>query len=151
MKGVWKGAHPVHPNLERFQAIDKGKGMEVVRECLSVDFLRGRFDSLEDIRGFPKIDRMGEMIFMSPAREADIHFRQVEFQLGGDQKVNSEIHTSHTKKQVMIHQTCFFPWGITHRLRGQWGPFPFLGKGPKEGLSKTLYICRDWRTSWPPS
>ena len=82
--------------------------MKVVLECLPIDFLRGRFDSLEDIRGFPKMNSMGEMIFMSTAREADIHLHQVEPQIRSDKKVNSEIHTSHTKKQVINSADLFF-------------------------------------------
>jgi hypothetical protein len=99
--------------------------MKVARERLPIDFLRGRFDSLEDIRGFPKMDLMGEMIFMSPAREAHIHLHQIELQLGSDKKVNSEIHTQHTKKQVILHRTCSFsPWILTviqksNRAKGQ--------------------------------
>jgi hypothetical protein len=51
---------------------------------------------------------------MSPAREAYVHLRQIELQLGSDKKVNSEIHTQHTKKQVIIRQTCSsFPWILT--------------------------------------
>jgi hypothetical protein len=82
--------------------------MKVVLEGLSIDFLRGRFDSLEDIRGFPKKDLMGEMIFMSPARKARIHLRQVECQSRSDKEVNSEIHASHTKKQVIDSPDLFF-------------------------------------------
>jgi hypothetical protein len=95
--------------------------MEVIRECLSIDFLRGRFDSLENIRGFPNMDRMGEMVFMSPAREAHIHLHQVEFKLGSDKKVNSEIHPSHTKKQVpdSIDLFLFFLDTDRHLLKGQ--------------------------------
>src|SRR4030067_3847449 len=82
--------------------------MKVVRERLPIDFLRGRFDSLEDIRGFSKMHPMGEMIFMSPAREAHIHLHQIKLQLGSDKKVNSEIHTQHTKKQVIDSPDLFF-------------------------------------------
>jgi hypothetical protein len=58
------------------------------------------------------MDPMGEMIFMSPAREADIHLNQVERQIRSDKKVNSEIHTSYTKKQVINSaDLSFFPDG----------------------------------------
>jgi hypothetical protein len=83
--------------------------MDVILECFSIDFLRGRFDSLENIRGFPIMDSMGEMIFMSPAREAHIHLHQMELQFGSDKKVNSEIHAPHTKKQVIDAPDLFFP------------------------------------------
>src|SRR5512135_2390303 len=101
MKGLREGTHTVHPDLERFQAADKRKGMKVVIEGLPVDFLRGRLDSLKDIRGFPKMDPVGQIIFMSPAGEAHIDLYKVERQIRSDQKVNSEIHGSHTKKQVL--------------------------------------------------
>ncbi len=74
--------------------------MKVVFKGLPVDFLRGRLDSPKDIRGLPKVDPVGQIIFMSPAGEAYIHLYQVERQIRSDQKVNSEIHGSHTKKQV---------------------------------------------------
>jgi hypothetical protein len=54
------------------------------------------------------MDPMGEMIFMSPAREAHIHLRQEERQIGSDKKVNSEIHAPHTKKQVIDSPDLFF-------------------------------------------
>ncbi len=74
--------------------------MKVVFKGLPVDFLRGRLESLQDIRGRPKVDPVGQIIFMSPAGEAHIHLYQAERQIRRDQKVNSEIHGSHTKKQV---------------------------------------------------
>jgi hypothetical protein len=35
----------------------------------------------------------------------------MELQFGSDKKVNSEIHTQYTKKQVIINQTCSFSLG----------------------------------------
>ncbi len=102
--------------------------MDVILECFSIDFLRGRFDPLEDIRGFPKMDPMGEIMFMGPAREAHIHLHQIELQLGSDKKVNSEIHTPHTKKQVIDSPDLFFfPLDADRDLKeqkGNRGPFP---------------------------
>jgi hypothetical protein len=67
------------------------------------------------------MDRMGEMIFMSPAREAHIHLYQIERQFRSDEKVNSEIHTSHTKKQVLDSKIdlFFFPLDTARYLGGQ--------------------------------
>jgi len=109
--------------------------MKVVFEGLSIDFLRGRFDSLEDIRGVPIMDLMGEMIFMGPAREAHIHLHQMELQFGSDKKVNSEIHTQYTKKQVIDSPDLFFfSWILTVIKMGKWaiGAPSLLGKGPDE-------------------
>jgi hypothetical protein len=81
---------------------------------------------------------MGEMIFMSPAREAHIHLHQIKLQLGSDKKVNSEIHTQHTKKQVIDSPDLFFfPLDTDRHLRGQKGNRAIgapslLGKGPDE-------------------
>ena len=71
------------------------------------------------------MDRMGKMIFMSPARKAHIHLRQVEHQLRSDKKVNSEIHAHTQKNRSSIHQTCSFsPWVLTVIREGKRGPLP---------------------------
>jgi hypothetical protein len=145
MEGFWKRAHSVHPYLEGFETFNKGKRVKVVLKCLSVDFSRGPFDPSEDIRRLSETDQMGEMILMGTAGEAYIHLHQVEFQLGSDKKIDSEIHSQNIKKQVL--DLFFLVNSLSHETEA---PF-LLGRELDECLNKMPYICKDRRTFWPPS
>jgi hypothetical protein len=52
----------------------------------------GLFDSVENIRRPSEMNKMGEMIFLCPARKTDVDLDNVRVLLRGNEKIDAKIH-----------------------------------------------------------
>jgi hypothetical protein len=73
---------------------------KVVPERPSINPIGGLFDSVENIRRPSEMNKMREMIFLGSARNTDIDLDNVRVLLGGNEKIDPEIHKLKTPSEL---------------------------------------------------
>jgi hypothetical protein len=121
MKRGGIGTHSVHPYLEYFEALDKGKGVKIFPKGFAIDSLGGGFNPAENIRGLPEVNEMGEIVLMGAAGESHIDLHHISLEFLCDEKIDPEIQDSSQKQKTglracLLSAKIIFSFGVAGSL-----------------------------------